>query len=91
MVSGRRSRADQASPWRCRHRGSAVVTGHHPQRTADEAFGEGPQTVPGYLDRPRLRPRAAELGLDPTPFLAMVADVLRLYAETLERPDAEVR
>jgi hypothetical protein len=34
--------------------------------------------------------RAAELGLDPTPFLAVVSDVLRLYAEALERPDAEV-
>ena len=35
--------------------------------------------------------RAAELGLDPTPFLTVVSDVLRLYAEALERPDAEVR
>jgi hypothetical protein len=35
--------------------------------------------------------RAAELGLDPTPFLAVVSDVLRLYAEALERPDAGVR
>ena len=34
--------------------------------------------------------RAAELGLDPTPFLAVVSDVLRLYAEALERPDAAV-
>ena len=31
--------------------------------------------------------RAAELGLDPAPFLAVVSDVLRLYAEALERPD----
>ena len=28
--------------------------------------------------------RAAELGLDPTPMLAVVADVLRLYAGALE-------
>jgi hypothetical protein len=35
--------------------------------------------------------RAADLGLDPTPFLAVVSDVLRLYAEALERPDAVVR
>jgi hypothetical protein len=35
--------------------------------------------------------RAADLGLDPTPFLAVVSDVLRLYAEALERPDAGVR
>jgi hypothetical protein len=35
--------------------------------------------------------RAADLGLDPTPFLAVVADVLRLYAVALERPDARVR
>jgi hypothetical protein len=35
--------------------------------------------------------RAADLGLDPTPFLAVVSDVLRLYAEALERPDGVVR
>jgi hypothetical protein len=32
--------------------------------------------------------RAADLGLDPTPLLAVVSDVLRIYADTLERPDA---
>jgi hypothetical protein len=32
--------------------------------------------------------RAADLGLDPTPFLGVVSDVLRLYAGALERPDA---
>ena len=32
--------------------------------------------------------RAADLGLDPSPFLAVVSDVLRLYAGALERPDA---
>jgi hypothetical protein len=35
--------------------------------------------------------RAADLGLDPTPFLTVVGDVLRLYADALERPDAGVR
>ena len=30
--------------------------------------------------------RAADLGLDPTPLLAVVSDVLRLYADALERP-----
>ncbi len=30
--------------------------------------------------------RAADLGLDPAPFLAVVSDVLRLYAEALEHP-----
>jgi hypothetical protein len=30
--------------------------------------------------------RAADLGLDPAPFLAVVSDVLRFYAEALERP-----
>lgn len=35
--------------------------------------------------------RAADLGIDPTPFLAVVSDVLRLYAVALERPDAGVR
>jgi hypothetical protein len=32
--------------------------------------------------------RAADLGLDPTPFLSVVSDVLRLYAGALDRPDA---
>jgi hypothetical protein len=30
--------------------------------------------------------RAAGLGLDPAPLLAGVSDVLRLYADALERP-----
>ena len=34
--------------------------------------------------------RAADLGLDPTPLLTVVSDVLRLYAGALERPDAAV-
>lgn len=32
--------------------------------------------------------RAAELGIDPTPIFAVVARVLRMYADALERPDA---
>jgi hypothetical protein len=32
--------------------------------------------------------RAAELGVDPTPILAVVTEVLRIYADALERPDA---
>jgi hypothetical protein len=32
--------------------------------------------------------QAADLGLDPTPLLAVVSDVLRIYADGLERPDA---
>jgi hypothetical protein len=32
--------------------------------------------------------RAAELGIDPTPILAVVTRVLRIYADALERPDA---
>ncbi|HTE65518.1 MAG TPA: hypothetical protein VK736_04580 [Candidatus Binatia bacterium] len=31
--------------------------------------------------------RAAELGVDPTPILAVVTGVLRIYADALERPD----
>jgi hypothetical protein len=31
--------------------------------------------------------RAADLGLDPTPLLTVVSDVLRLYAGALEHPD----
>jgi hypothetical protein len=32
--------------------------------------------------------QAAELGIDPTPILAVVAGVLRMYADALERPNA---
>jgi hypothetical protein len=32
--------------------------------------------------------RAAEVGVDPTPIFAVVARVLRFYADALERPDA---
>jgi hypothetical protein len=32
--------------------------------------------------------RAAEVGVDPTPILAVVTEVLRIYADALERPDA---
>ena len=32
--------------------------------------------------------RAAESGADPTPILAVVSGVLRIYANALERPDA---
>jgi hypothetical protein len=32
--------------------------------------------------------RAAELGVDPTPVLAVVTGVLRIYADAVERPDA---
>jgi hypothetical protein len=31
--------------------------------------------------------RAAGLGIDPTPILAAATTILRLYADTLERPD----
>jgi hypothetical protein len=32
--------------------------------------------------------RAADLGVDPTPLLTVVSDVLRIYADALERPGA---
>jgi hypothetical protein len=35
--------------------------------------------------------RAADMGLDPAPFLAVVSDVLRLYADALECPGAVAR
>jgi hypothetical protein len=50
-------------------------------------------TVPVAEGLAAVRPqaaRAADLGLDPAPFLAVVSDVLRLYAEALDRPDAAV-
>jgi hypothetical protein len=31
--------------------------------------------------------RAAELGIDPTPWLDVIAGVLRRYADALERPN----
>jgi hypothetical protein len=31
--------------------------------------------------------RAGELGIDPTPLFATTTGILRLYADTLERPD----
>ena len=31
--------------------------------------------------------RLAELGIDPTPLFATASGILRLYADTLERPD----
>jgi hypothetical protein len=32
--------------------------------------------------------RAAEFGVDPTPIFGVVAGVLRIYADAMERPDA---
>jgi hypothetical protein len=34
-----------------------------------------------------LAERLAELGIDPTPLFATANGILRLYADTLERPD----
>jgi hypothetical protein len=33
----------------------------------------------------------AELGIDPTPLFATASSILRLYADTLERPDPRQR
>ena len=43
----------------------------------------------GFLEAEVLPPavRAAELGIDPTPWLDVVAAVFRLYADALERPN----
>jgi hypothetical protein len=35
--------------------------------------------------------RAAGLGIDPTPILAATTNILRLYADTLERPNPRQR
>ena len=45
----------------------------------------------GFLEAEVLPPamRAAERGLDPTPWLAVVAAVFRLYADALERPERD--
>jgi hypothetical protein len=45
----------------------------------------------GFLEAEVLPPavRAAELGLDPTPWLEVVAAVFRLYADALDRPDPD--
>jgi hypothetical protein len=44
----------------------------------------------GFLETEVLPPadRLAELGIDPTPLFAAAIDILRLYADTLQRPDA---
>ena len=44
----------------------------------------------GFLEGEVLPPaaRAADLGLDPAPLLAVASDVLRLFADALARPDA---
>jgi hypothetical protein len=34
-----------------------------------------------------LADRLAELGIDPTPLFATTSGILRLYADTLDRPD----
>jgi hypothetical protein len=44
----------------------------------------------GFLETevlPQAR-RAADQGLDPTPLFAAVAEILRLYAEALQRPES---
>ena len=43
----------------------------------------------GFLEAEVLPPamRAAELGIDPTPWLDVVAAVFRLYADALKRPN----
>jgi hypothetical protein len=45
----------------------------------------------GFLEAEVLPPamRAAELGLDPTPWLEVVTGVFRLYADALERPERD--
>jgi hypothetical protein len=40
----------------------------------------------GFLAEEVLPQAERAVGLDPAPFLAVVSDVLRLYAEALERP-----
>ena len=43
----------------------------------------------GFLETEVVPPanRLAELAIDPTPLLAATSDILRLYADALERPD----
>ena len=47
------------------------------------------QLLLGFLatDVVPMAERLAELGIDPTPLFATAGGILRLYADTLERPD----
>jgi hypothetical protein len=57
---------------------------------AEEVGAKLSRLLHGFLEAELLpqAERAADLGLDPTPFLTVVSDVLRLYAGALERPAA---
>ena len=67
----------------------AEITGFLAQATVAEGVGAKlNRLLFGFLDAEILPQamRAAELGMDPTPLLDVVATVLRMYAEGLERP-----
>jgi hypothetical protein len=57
---------------------------------ADQIGAKLGRVLEGFLDRevlPQAR-RAAEQGINPSPLFAVVADVLRLYADALYAQDA---
>jgi hypothetical protein len=91
-----RAGTPRACPWlpnHCRGRcGPGRRGGRVPrQRAGGQGVGRKlNRLLHGFLEGEVLpqAERAADLGLDPTPLLAVVSDVLRLYADALERPDA---
>jgi hypothetical protein len=65
----------------------AAFLGHEPG--ADGIGHKLSQLLLGFLatEVVPLANRLAELGIDPTPLLATMSGILRLYADTLDRPD----
>ena len=57
--------------------------------TGEESSATLNRLLFGFLEAEVLPPamRAAELGIDPTPWLDVVAAVFRVYADALKRPN----
>ena len=49
------------------------------------------RSLVGFIESEVLPPatRAADQGIDPTPIMETVADILRLFADSLDRPDLD--
>ena len=71
--------------------GTAQFVPRHRSREAEGLGAKLNHLLLGFLEAEVLPPamRAAELGLDPTPWLEVVTGVFRLYADALERPERD--